>query len=255
MVSLIASTPLRAQTPAETTVTASDSGLSELVTSLVQANLPDNYEKKKNWGQTTEIFDHLEVERKGLKIETRRKYKQVNHGTWTMYRVTLPHPEQFIVRVSNVRQLEDGRAGFDAEFETPLDAFGRLSQWQHGLQLISLSGDCTARVKLQTTVAVRMKLIPAGKLVPDVQIEPEVLSAKIEMSEFRLHRLSQLHGPLAKHLGTEAREVIEDILAERNGDLHTKLNQQLAKKPEKLRLSLSDLAKTKFGDLTGYVTK
>ncbi|HTN74779.1 MAG TPA: hypothetical protein VL096_06010 [Pirellulaceae bacterium] len=234
---------------------ASDSGLSDLVTNLVRANLPHDYEKKKNWGQQIDVLDGWHVSMDGIRVKTKRKWKPVNHGTWTMYHILLTRPEELQIRVTNIRPLEDGRAGFDAEFSAPLEIFGRLSEWQRGVQLISLSADCEARVRLQTTCAVRMKLDLAGKRIPDVLFEPEVLSATLTLDSFRLHRLSQLHGPLAKHLGTEAREIIEDELAERNADLPAKFNKQIAKQQDKLRLPLSSLADTKFGDLTSLVPK
>jgi hypothetical protein len=238
----------------ETTVAAEDAGLSELVTALVRANLPHDYEKKKNWDQTKEVFDGWHVTRDGLRLKTKRKTKAVNHGTWTLYRVKLTRPDEFTIRISNIRTLADGRAAFDAEIAAPLAVFGRLSQWNYGVQLVSLSADCDARVRLQTSVAVRLSLISdKDKLVPDVQLQPEVLDAKLLLDEFRLKSLSQLHGSWAKHLGEEARGVIEDELAERNAAITTKLNQQIAKKKDKLRLSLADLAKSKWGDLTAWV--
>ena len=172
-----------------------------------------------------------------------------------MYRVTFPKPDELTVRVTNIHQLADGRAGFDAEFAAPLELFGRLSEWQRGVQLISLSADADARVRLRVSVALKLKLDAGKKLVPDVLLEPEVTAAQLDLEQFRLKRLSQLHGPLAKHLGTEAREIIEDELADRNSELVAKINKQIAKKQDKLRLSLSDLASTKFGDLTGMVQK
>ncbi len=240
-------------TAQELTLDAGDSGLSELVTSLVKANLPDNYEKQKHWGEQTRIFDGLHLSMDGLRVDTKRKWKMVNHGTWTMYRVTVTDPNQLTVVVRNIRQLEDGRAGFDAEFAAPLALFGRLSEWQRGVQLVSLSADADARVRLTVSCALKLKLDVGKQLVPDVLLEPEVTAAKIDLVEFRLKRLSQLHGPLAKHLGTEAREIIEDELADRNSDIVAKINKQIAKKQDKLRLSLSDLASTKFGDLTSLV--
>ena len=60
-------------TAVETTITTHDSGLSDLVTGLVRANLPDNYEKKKNWGNQTNVFDGLHVKRDGLRLDTKRK--------------------------------------------------------------------------------------------------------------------------------------------------------------------------------------
>lgn len=245
----------RADEPvAETTIAASDSGLSELVTKLVAAQLPDQYEKKKNWGATKEVWDGVDVKLDGLRLRTKRKKRTVNHGTWTLYQVRLRDPNQFAIRVSNIRRLDDGRVGFEAEFEAPLDIFARLSEWQLGVQLISLSADCEARVRLSLSCAVATRIEAAGKLIPDVVFVPEVTAAHVVLQEFRLHRLSQLHGPLAKHLGSEAREVLEDELAERNREIAAKINRQITKKEDRLRISLSDLATTKFGDLRAWVT-
>jgi hypothetical protein len=250
---LLASSSARA-VDAEATVSAAEPGLSELVTALVRAQLPHQYEKKKNWNQTKEVFDGWHIARDGLRVKTKRKTRKVNHGTWTMYRIDLTQPDQFNIRVSNLRALDDGRAALDAEIATPLALFGRLSEWQYGVQLVSLSADADARVRLNTTLAVRLKLLPGGKLVPDVLLEPEVLSARLTLEEFRLHRLSQLHGPLVKQLGKEAHDVIQDELNDRNAQLVRKMNQQIAKKQDRLRLSLSNLSGSKFGELARFVT-
>jgi hypothetical protein len=240
----------------ETTIRESDGGLSELVTQLIKTHLPPEYEKKKNWGQTTEVFDGLHLKLDGVHLKTKRKKRTVNHGTWTMYRVRLSEPDQFTLRIHNLRALDDGRAGFDLEVYAPLELFGRLSEWQRGVQLFSLSADGNARVRLHATCALRMKIVSAKESVfPDVAIEPEVISAQILLESFRLERISQLDGPLVKQLGREAREVIEDELTDRNTEIVTKINQQIAKKQDKLRLPLSELANTKFGDLRIWVTK
>jgi len=259
--SLLAS-PLCAESPApasdalETTVREADGGLSECVTQLLKTYLPPEYEKKKNWNQTTEVFDGLHVHLDGLQVKTKRKTKAVNHGTWTMYRVRLTEPDQFALRIDNIRTLEDGRAGFDLEVYAPLAIFSRLSEWQRGVQLISLSADCDARVRLRATCALRMKLVAAkDSVIPDVALEPEVISAQFWLEEFRLHRVSQLHGPLVKHLGSEAREIIEDELADRNTEIVAKINRQIEKKQDQLRLPLSELANTRFGDLRSWVGK
>jgi hypothetical protein len=228
---------------------SADPGVNELVTRLVRENLPDKYEKTKNWGHTIEVWDGVHMSLDGARLKTKRKRKAVNHGTWTMYRAELVRPEELSVSLKDIRRLDDGRVAFDAAFETPLALFARLSEWQRGVQLISLSADCDARVRLEVTCAVRTKLETAGKLVPGVALEPEILSAKIVLEEFRLKRLSQLHGPLAKQLGEEAHDILQKEIDERNEQIVAKMNKQLSKQKEKLRLSLSDLAKTKFGDL------
>ena len=53
------------------------------VTDLVREQLPEHYEKSKNWGHTKKVFAGWKFEQDGLRIETRRRWKDVNDGTWT----------------------------------------------------------------------------------------------------------------------------------------------------------------------------
>lgn len=244
---------LRAEMPV--TVTAKDAGLSEIVTGLVRSNLPDQYEKRKNWDKTTDVWDGLHMSLDGGKIKTKRRKKAVNHGTWTMYRAQLTNPDEFTVEVKNLRRLDDGRAAFDAEFYAPLAVFGRINQWQYGVQLISLSADADARVRLKITCAVKTRLEPSKGFVPDVVIEPEVTAAQIVLEEFHLKRISQLHGPLVKEIGEEAHDFLQDEINDRNTQIVVKINKAIAKQQDKLRVSLADLASTKFGDLREWVSK
>src|SRR5687768_14596157 len=58
------------------------------VTDLVREQLPEHYEKSKNWSHTKRVFAGWKLEQDGLRLETRRRWKEVNDGTWTRYRVT-----------------------------------------------------------------------------------------------------------------------------------------------------------------------
>src|SRR5688572_551283 len=76
------------------------------ITDLVRDQLPEQYEKKKNWGKTKRVFAGWDVEADGLKVETRRRWKEANDGTWTSYRVTPIDPDKhFAVRVERIEQL------------------------------------------------------------------------------------------------------------------------------------------------------
>lgn len=253
MLCFLLTAAVRAEGPV--VVAEQDSGLSEIVTALVRSNLPDQYEKRKNWDKTTEVWDGLHMSLDGIKIKTKRRKKQVNHGTWTMYRAQLTDPSQFTVEVKDLRRLEDGRAAFDAEFYAPLAVFGRINQWQYGVQLISLSADADARVRLKVTCAVRTRLEASQGVVPDVVFEPEVTAAQIVLEDFRLKRISQLHGPLVKEIGEEAHDFLQDEINDRNAQIVGKMNKAIDKQRDKLRVSLSDLASTKFGDLRAWVSK
>lgn len=251
-----AATELRAADPSgslETTLAAAEDEHSALVTEILRAHLPHDYENTKRWGQTKQVLDGWHVARDGLRLKTKRKYKDVNHGTWTRYHVKLTDPDSFRLRIAPLKAHGDGRVALTAEIFAPLWISGRISQWNHGVQLFSLSAVGDAKATLTVTCAVRLRLDGAKKLVPDVIVEPEVLSAELAIDDFHLHEISKLDGPVVKELGREARRFIDEEVAERNASLATKLNAQLAKRKDKLRFSLTEISSSKFGDLTRWL--
>ena len=121
----------------------------EWITAVVREHLPHEYEKKKNWGNQAKTMSGLSVRMEDGRLETRRKFKQANDGSWQMYRVTLKNPEEkFDVRIANIRQLPNGNVGIDMTVLASLEVFGRQSLWERGVQLFSISAEADARVKL-----------------------------------------------------------------------------------------------------------
>ncbi|HEX5105380.1 MAG TPA: hypothetical protein VFV87_16290 [Pirellulaceae bacterium] len=217
------------------------------ISDLVREQLPQQYEKRKNWGHTTRTLDGISIQLDNGKLKTHRKYKQANDGTWQMYRVDLVDPEEkFEIRVANLRELEDGRVGLRITAVASLQAFGRQTLWEHGIQIYSLSAEADARVRLTAEAAIASRLDPT-RFPPDVYLLPEVTAAKVEILEFKLRRISDLHGPLVRSLSHTVREELEAKLAEDNAKLVAKLNAAIDKRKEKLKLSAADLVTTKWG--------
>src|SRR5438270_3930275 len=54
----------------------------EWITRLVREQLPDQYEKKKNWGHTAKSFDGVSVRMENGRLKTHRKFKEANDGAW-----------------------------------------------------------------------------------------------------------------------------------------------------------------------------
>ena len=77
----------------------------EFVTAIAREHLPDEYEKSKNWGQTKRVWAGVKLERDGRRLETRRRYREVNDGAWQKYRIDLINPEEhFHIEVTKIRQ-------------------------------------------------------------------------------------------------------------------------------------------------------
>jgi len=223
--------------------------MEETVVSFLLPFIPHEYKNDKKWGKTTQVMDGLHVERDGFKIETRRKWKTVNHGTWTRYEVHLVDPKNnFKLSAANYAETDQGLK-FDLNCDAKLKITGRLSQWNRGIQLISLSADADASVRLRMSCLLSLQLDPS-KFPPDVLLRPSVTDANLQMLYFRLNRISEIHGPLVKQLSYEVREILEDKIAEENEKLADKINQAIEKQKSKLRLSFPDLLKTPWGNLT-----
>jgi hypothetical protein len=227
----------------------------EWITSIVRQQLPDDYEKRKNWGHTARTFDGVSIKIEDGRLKTHRKYKQANDGQWQMYRVKLKNPEEkFEVRIANIRKLPDAKIGMEITAAASLEVFGRQSQWEHGVQLYSLSAEADARVRLwaQAEVATQMNLT---RFPPDISLDPEITAATLEIPDFRIRRLGEFHGPLVRSLSHATREALEEKLVEDNEKLVAKLNRAIHKQEKKLTLSLDDVMKSKWSGLVGQADK
>jgi len=219
-----------------------------LVNSIVRDNLPDNFESKDNWGHTTEVWAGVDIRREGLQIKTKRRKKAVNDGTWKLVRVRLVEPDETLhLEVLDVRPLTTaGRVEVDLAVDAQLEVFARLSQWELGVQLISLSANAQARAQFRVRFELGMKLDPT-KLPPDVILDPVVREAQLRLVDFRLDRISQVGGSVAHELGEEARGLLDREVAKQNAKLPEKINRQLEK--NRLRLSAQDVLTSRWGTL------
>lgn len=207
---------------------------------LLVGNIPHDYEDRDEWGKTKKVWDGVHIRLDGLQVRTKRKWKQVNQGTWKMHKISLVDPEEHLqIELRNLRRIQPGTWSFDLMLAARLNAYGRVSEWQRGIRLFSVSGDARVDVRLVMQCELKASLEPVG-FPPDVVIEPRVTTAKLEMNDFRLRRISHADGPLVKQLGKSIRGVVEDELAKKDKKLVTKINRAIAKHQDELRLSLQD---------------
>ena len=216
------------------------------LTAMVHDNLPPSYEDNRKWGQQKEVWDGVKFWREDGHLETKRRTKLVNSGTWTRYSMAVVEPDKNLhVEFNRLETLPDGRIAFEVTVECPLDVFGRLSQWTRDVQIVSISAnaDAACRLKLDGTVQFQMNLL---KLPPDISIKPHVDHAHIELTHYRVRRISQVGGDFAKLLGNSLRGVVDDKLADMNGKLAEKINKQIDKNSQRLSFSTQDWIRSKF---------
>lgn len=222
-----------------------------LMQRIVRENIPDKYVQEKDWGKTDRRWDGLHVKRRGtFDWTTKRRWKDVNHGTWKRYEVSQISPEENLtMRIENVHDAGQGKVGFGIRLTSRLHVMGRLAKWNKGVQLYNISADADAYVELamQCTIGIRLDI---AKFPPDVLLTPNVSQADVDVKEFQLHQLSKLRGPLVKELSGSVRRALLEKIDEKRERLPSKINRQIAKNQDKLRLSLADFASEKWASLT-----
>ncbi len=226
----------------------SSTGVQTLLTNIVRSQIPIDYQRDKDWGMTKEVTRGLRIRQEGLRITTKRRRKTVNHGTWKKYSIRLINPqESFRIRVENYVEQPNHRVAFDLVVDAKLDAIGRLSHWERGLQLISIGASAYSEVTLRVRCDVGLLLDPTH-IPPDIVLDPKVVDANIEIKEFRLRELSDLKGPFAKVLSSSVREILEDAIASKRTRMVQKMNDKIDRSRDKLRLSFSEMLKSPWAD-------
>ena len=218
--------------------------LSTWVRWLVLKNLPPSFEDNKKWGKEKEVFNGIRLRREGWRVETKRKKKTVKQGFWSRYFIEFVEPaNQLQVNIRKIEFPSKGPIHVETQIIAPLKLFGRVSEWQRDVQLISVSTNADATVELNVTSDIQVIVNPL-KFPPDVEFRPVVTDANIALQEFKVHNISQIHGPAAELLGKGIREVLDHRLEDYSDKLVVKMNSEIAKQQGKLKLSAQDWLQT-----------
>jgi hypothetical protein len=216
-------------------------GIQGLIQYVLVKNMPAEYEDTSKWGKTKEVWAGVKVSRDGLRLRTNSRKKRVNHGTWEKYRAWPIDPESaFKIEVENARNVPGQGIGFDLIVVARLGADGRLSEWQRGLQLYSLSAEAEATVRLRMSCIVGMAL-DVSSFPMAVALEPVITDAQLELIDFRLKRISKLRGSVAHELGRALRDVLRREVARRSDRLVKRINEQINENRDELRFSLNGI--------------
>lgn len=224
-----------------------------LLTEVALATIPSEYEDERKWGQTKKVWDGLHVHMDGLEVKTKRRWKEVKHGTWKKYRVSLIDPDQHLkASISHLRQIGPGRIAFQLSLAAKVDAYARLQEWRRGLRLMSISADAVADIELDVAFEMTTEL-DASQFPPDLVLKPVATAADLRLVQFKLKRVSKADGPIIRELGDGLEDVLRKRLADKRDKLTEKINKAIAKNSDELRLSLHDLVKQRWSGAESQV--
>lgn len=213
--------------------------LERVLSSAAREAIPREYDKQKDWGRTKAITSGLRFDGKLRSLSVRRRKREVRHGVWKRYRVTVVDPEQSLsVAVTNVRSLGAGRAGCTVAVGATIDGWARVRHYNRGVHLgtVTFEGRSTMRVEIDCEVGVRFV---AGKKLPAIQVDPTVTDARVDIGRFELSRVGELDGGPAREIGRAIEKVVRRQLD--GPKLTAKLNRAIDKRRDRLRVDPSEL--------------
>jgi len=170
----------------------------------------------------------------------------VNHGTWERYGVSLVDPEKnFSVKLDNFQDLAKDKVTFDIAISADVNVEARQSKWVKGVQLYSISANGFARIRLVLSVSLGSSM-DVSKFPPDLIFDPQISDADIQLSDFRIDRVSKAGGEFAQQITRIAKEKIEQKIAAKEEKLVKKLNAKVEENRDRFTLSVHDAIKSKW---------
>lgn len=235
------------ETPvAEEKVSDDAKQLDDFLTKLALESMPVRYVEDKDWGKQSERWDGVKIRFENGKLRTKRRKKKVNHGTWDRYEVSLIDPENsFSVKLDNFKETGKDRVTFDVAITAKVDVEARQSKWIKGLQLYSVSANGSADIRLVLSVSLGSSM-DFAKLPPDLIFDPKIEEADIQLSNFRIDRVSKAGGEFAQQITRLVKKKIDQKVAKKEEKLVDKLNAKIEKNRERFTLSVHDAMKSKW---------
>jgi hypothetical protein len=218
--------------------------LSRLISQQVLRHAAEEFTVDDDWGETTEVFAGWDVwrEDEGFGIDTKRRWREVKHGTWKRCQLSLIDPDKNLrVDVAQIEPLSDGGWSLTCRVDCPVQWSARVSRWQKGMQWISLSAEGRAHPSLEIALELRAALALADSL-PAIQLQPRVAQASLQVKDLRIKHVNRVGGEPAQQLSRLLeRELREEYLPGINRKLAGRLNRQLEKHGQQMRLTMDRL--------------
>ncbi len=224
--------------------------------------MPRTFDGDKDWGETKRVWSGVRIRRDGLRLKTKRRWKEVRHGRWIKYELQLPpvdsadSSKQVVAKVHEVSKTGDLQIGKVADVNgnsrwkikssvnAPMTFTARIERWNLGVQLFSISVTGKLRVRLDATTSFAA-YADYSEIPPALVIDPRVDSAVLHLEEFEVERISKIGGDVAEEWGELMEGVVREVFLKRqNEKLTGKLNKSINKHRDDLRLSMADWLKT-----------
>jgi hypothetical protein len=171
-----------------------------------------------------------------FKFDIHRQTSEVNDGIWKKYRVTLIEPDKNLeIRIDDMHRLDSGKYALTLFVAAKVHGWARAIVYEHGVHVISLDAEGDTSIRLWIDAEVGVETVESSTFIPGLELRPVVTDARLKFDDFKLTRISDVRGAVAKELGDLLRKELQKKLS--GPKLVERFNHALQKHPERLRLS------------------
>lgn len=213
--------------------------VSHICQTIILAENTFPLEERDDWEKKSKRFDGLKFDRSGVHV----RKKDVNHGLWKHYKISMHDPKQdLLVEIRRFQHMGGDRFEFEIFIRARIVAYAHLMQWNKGLRVISTEIEADASIELTFKGSIRVN-IGRNLLLPTVSIDPNVDQATINLGYFRMKRIGQFDGVVIKELGESLEKYIRRKVREQSANITNSANQAIAKQRQsgKLQFSMKEL--------------
>jgi hypothetical protein len=214
----------------------SPDAISHVAAKIIAAEIPREYERKKDWGKTKAVTTGLHSNGNFFKFDIHRETSDLNHGIWKQYKLTLIDPDKNLdVQIENLRTLDSGHIALTLNIAAKVHGWAQTVVYDRGIHVVGLEAEGDTGVRLSLDADIGVNSIKTGSFLPGYAIDPTVTDARIAFEDFRLTRISDLRGPIARELGVILRDAVEAEL--KGPKLTAKINESINKHRDRLQLT------------------
>jgi hypothetical protein len=197
----------------EASLSAGGMTWARLMRELSQEFIPADYEVRRDWGDTAEVFSGFRVRTSRGRLRISKRTRRVNHGLWRRFRVQLVHPEDRLsIKLRNVRLEETGGIAGEIVLTARLRCTADAVSWNYGVRGpgATILTDLTLRAVSEWRLVLRNNDPDAW--IPEFSLVPEVRSLRLRILDFDVRRIGPIGGDVAGELGDASRLIVEELL-------------------------------------------
>jgi hypothetical protein len=212
--------------------------LSQTARTILIEALPEEIEKKDDWGETRERLSQLKLKNDGLKLRFEKTTKPVNHGLWKQLVVVPVDPMKNLqFRILEARG-NGSVVAFQVLVHTPLVATARVERWRTGVKMLNFSTEADATIEMRVAGELQYGYTTEGG-TKYLTLRPRVTAVDVKLIEFDLRRISKAAGPLVHDLGDMLTDPLADQLDKHEPKITEKVNKSIAKRQDRLKIPVS----------------